>query len=69
MSWFSKNVTVIGAPVNGRVSIQLPLPGMDKAVVSNLRTTVVNMEVLDQENAQPAPTQDAFYPILSSMNW
>lgn len=68
MSWLSDNVIVVGTPVDGVANVQIRLPGTNMAIPTNLRDAVVDVEVLS-ENQQPEPTQNAFYPILSSMNW
>jgi hypothetical protein len=69
MSWFNDNVTVTGTPVNGMVNISFALPGMNKTIPTNIREAVVDVQSLDQENAEPQPVQNEFYPILSSMKW
>lgn len=69
MSWFNDNVTVTGTPVNGMVNISFALPGMNKTIPTNIREAVVDVQSLVQENAEPQPVQNEFYPILSSMKW
>lgn len=69
MSWLSDNVTVVGTPVDGVANVLIALPGTNKAIATNLRDAVVDLEVLSEENLQPEPTQNAFYPILSSVKW
>lgn len=69
MSWLSDNVTIVGTPVDGIANVLIALPGTNKAIVTNLRDAVVSVEDLVEENQQPEPTQNEFYPILSSMKW
>lgn len=69
MSWLSDNVTVVGTPVDGVANVLIALPGTNKAIATNLRDAIVAVVDLVEESPQPEPTQNAFYPILSSMKW